>query len=488
MAGGQQINVGQGTLTPPRSYGQVASIVVGSIAAVSITLALVGQSIAAGQGSVIGTGSSTGTSDLVGQSVTVQQQSVVQSVDLPLSGIESASGQGSLVQSHLHPALTSTTIQAQSGVVSAAGQDVTVNISGAEVTLDPGSVSSGTTFLSGAASTSESGTTSPSISLSISGIQCDCNQGSISPAQEADDTYTQSYQGSVIGSLDVALAGSAVTTGQGAVAVTGDSIAELTGQALTVSAGSVGYDRAFPLTGSSITAAQQSMGAPGGAALTGSEVSVVAGEVFTTNDRTFALTGQQIAVQDGIAVTSYLAFATGQVLSVGQQEIGPRGATLIGELIISGSGLVRGPEQAVGTTYTGGYSTKKRHRLAAPRLLTDEEIRKQREELGILPKRAQTVIRKIVDKATQTDDPQQAAILAAAYTQDKQQDRLESRVKTAVSDAGLKWRGNMAEIAHALILGELQRKADEEMLAELMAAEEQERSEASEILQMWMNL
>lgn len=122
------------------------------------------------------------------------------------------------------------------------------------------------------------------------------------------------------------------------------------------------------------------------------------------------------------------------------------------------------------------------------RLPTPDEVRKQREALGILPKRAQQIVREMVRRAADVETPQQAATLAVAYTQELQQRAIERRLKREAERANLRWREQMAAIAQVLILDALRRKTDDEMLAAMMAAEEQERAEIGELLQIWMNL
>lgn len=122
------------------------------------------------------------------------------------------------------------------------------------------------------------------------------------------------------------------------------------------------------------------------------------------------------------------------------------------------------------------------------RLPTDEDIRRQREALGILPKRAQEIVRAAVRKAADVETPQQAATLAIAYTQRAQQDALARRLKRESDAANLRWREQMSAIAQVLIFDALRRKADEQMLAAMIAAEEQERREVNDILQIWLSM
>jgi hypothetical protein len=207
-----------------------------------------------------------------------------------------------------------------------------------------GFVGGGYQFISGSALTAAQGSPVWTLTLPLSGQASTCSAGSVAPDQSAVDTRIDSGQGSTVGSFDVALSGISLTGSQGTVSVTADSDVALIGTEVTVSAGTIGIEEAYPLTGSAVTLAQESIGAPGGATLSGSEVTVSAGDAFTTNDRSYNLSGISVSVLDGSAVTSYLAFATGQELAVGQQGLGPRAAALTGASVSVDQGRVSPPE------------------------------------------------------------------------------------------------------------------------------------------------
>lgn len=162
----------------------------------------------------------------------------------------------------------------------------------------------------------------------------------------------------------------------------------------------------------------------------------------------------------------------------------------VGQIILAGfAPNVVNSGDAIDERAAGGHPLYRRWATWQTRLPTDEEIRKQREALGILPKRAQKIVRAEVKRITDgVDSPEQAALLASAYTQESQRDRLKARLKADSDAANLRWRDEMAAIASALILGELKRRADEELLAQLMAAEEQERRDIGDLLQIWMQM
>lgn len=307
----------------------------------TLTIALVGTAVACSQGSV--SPNNEGIVPLVGSQTTLAQQTIAPSWEQALTGSESTSAAGTVSPSLVPTQITGQSITGAQGIVTPLGSSVTVNITGEEFTAAAGTLTGGTQFITGSESTSAAGTMTYGLALPITGIESACGQGAVSAAQEADDAFIASGIGNVAQSAEIPLVGSVATTAQGTLTITSDAESALTGSAITSEAGSLGYGEEFPLSGSEITSAQQSMGAPGGATLTGSVVTVSAGDVFTTNDRSFNLTGQSMTAQDGLAVTSYLAFVTGQELTVSAQEIGPRGAVLAGEAIISATGDILVP-------------------------------------------------------------------------------------------------------------------------------------------------
>jgi len=260
---------------------------------------------------------------------------VAGSVDLPLSGSAATFAAGTLTPNGQQPALVGQAITSAAGVITALGADLTVNITGEEFEGFAGFVNAGGQAISGTESTSSAGTAAPVVSLPLAGIESATSAGVIAPAQGAVDTYIAFSSGSTFAAIAVALSGSEATGQQGTVTITGDAFIPLSGSESASAAGTIIPEKDFALTGLSIASALQSVGAPGGAVLSGSESVVSAGDVFTTNDRTFALTGQAVAVLDGLAVTSYLAFATGQELTISQGDIGPRTVALTGAEITS---------------------------------------------------------------------------------------------------------------------------------------------------------
>ena len=137
----------------------------------------------------------------------------------------------------------------------------------------------------------------------------------------------------------------------------------------------------------------------------------------------------------------------------------------------------------------GGY-THKRYKWHhwKYRLPTEDEIREQREQFGILPKRAQKIVSKAVKTASEVETPVQASTLAAAYTQQTQIAALERRLRLEAEKARIKWREDILVIAQALIIDALRRKADETLLASIIAEWEQEQLEMSMIFQFGIQL
>lgn len=329
----------------------------------AVTIALVGAVISASAGTL--TPNTSGDVPLTGQAATFSQTAPTPDYSRALTGSEITASAGTITLNLRPTDITGQAITTAAGVVTAEGSSVTVNISGVEATFGQGEVDGGSQFPTGSVIASAQGTCAVDLSFPLTGQEMTSGSGTISPAQEADDTYIQSSQGTAAPASSIALTGVEMTTAAGDVGVTGDVTLELTGESVTTEAGTIGIDEAFGLSGVSATFAQQNMGAPGGATLTGVEIVSTAGDVFTTNDRTFALTGQEITSAAGTTFASPLAFVTGQELTVSAQEIGPRVVALIGVEISASQGRVLPPEVVIDTG--GGWPThhkkrkKKRH-------------------------------------------------------------------------------------------------------------------------------
>jgi hypothetical protein len=341
---GLSIASATGVVTGPETHGVQASFDLGS-AVVSLTLALSGAAITAGQGSI--SPNLDGAVPLVGESVAANIQTIAPNVSKALTGSAVTVSIGDVTLT-INPSTTAgQVITPATGTVVAEGAGgLTVHISGVEASFEQGSVVSSGTGLGGQAITPAAGTATPSTTLAITGEAITASQGTVFSGQDADDTYILSSLGTVVQSISVELEGDEITSAQGSVAVTGDDLQALTGEAATPAAGTVAPVVAVAISGVSASFAQENMGAPGGASLSGAEIVATAGNVFLDGDRSLALTGQSVSVLDGQAVTSYLAFATGQELTLTQQTIGPYSAALSGVSIESATGRLLPPDTA----------------------------------------------------------------------------------------------------------------------------------------------
>lgn len=326
--------------------GQEATFFQGSIAAVALTLALTGAAVTVDQGSVTASLDTGGdvTVALTGSAITSAQQSITFTTSMGATGqaITSADGTVTLTITPSQVVGQSSTIG--HGAVSAVGNDVTVNISGVEADFSIGTLEQAISAV-GSAINSAAGTLSPSYTRTLVGEQSTIGQGVIVSGQEADDTLMTGSQGTVVSSASVALVGSASTTAAGTLTVTGDLTLALTGEASTADLGDISPDPFFDISGLEIVSAQQNIGAPGGATLSGTAITVSQGNIFTTTDREFALTGSSVSVLGGITFASSLAFPAGALITATAQVFGPRGTSLTGMQIGAEAGFLEGPRR-----------------------------------------------------------------------------------------------------------------------------------------------
>jgi hypothetical protein len=340
MAGGQGFTSAQGSVTQ------------------ALTVALVGAAITASAGSL--SPNNADTVPLVGAEVSTQQETISPSWSQTLTGVEVTSSAGTLTINLRPTNITGQVVTLSAGTVSAEGTGATAHLSGVELTADVGTLTGGVQDISGTAVTVSAGTIPPALELPLTGVEIASTTGTTSPAQSADDTFVTVSAGTATPSVDVALTGSEATFAQGTLTVTGDAFVELVGEAITSAAGTLIYDKQEPLTGVSITSEMYFVGAPGGAELTGIEIATTAGEIFTTDDRSFALTGIPIAVQDGSCFASPLAFVEGQSLTVEAQQIGPVNVDLTGIEFPAEAGLVEAPSRR---RDEAGRPKKKKHQV-----------------------------------------------------------------------------------------------------------------------------
>jgi len=370
-----------GSVGAPETHGQVITSALQSLSEFVVSVALVGSQILSGQGAI--SPNLDGAVPLVGNEATVSAGTAGPSYTRALTG-EAVTVSAGSVTYVLIPVFSGQEITTATGTVVAEGAGgVTVHVSGVEAEFVLGSIVSGGTTLSGAVSTGSAGTATPNIDLPLTGGSTTVGQGLIAPGIDADDTYVASFSGSVSAlTVEVALEGDQVDCGHGTLTATGDAFGTLTGAAATPAAGTPVANVDVAITGVSASFEQGLFGAPGGASLSGAEIVATAGDVFTTDDRSYALTGQSVSVLDGQAVTSYLAFATGQELTLTQQTIGPFNVELSGVEIVVGQGVVSGP--AAAADQGAGKGKKKGHdRRSMTVIIGDEEYEVESEDQAL---------------------------------------------------------------------------------------------------------
>ncbi len=329
--GSPDVTVGLGGAAATSGYTapspEVALELLGAAATVSrgavstgdgLTLALVGIEITSGRG-VVQAGQNHGLE--ITSSMGTLTPSLSYGATLTWLAITSA--RDSLGPRNLLPALTGIAPTITPGFVTALGNNVTVHMDGFDLSVLGGFVTGGINSLTGIALTGTSGAPVWDLSVPLLGIESACGYGAIAPEQDSPDSSIVSYSGAVGWSSEAPLLTSLMTMAQGTLSVTGDTALPLVGSAFTATGGLVGFGNSFPLVGIEVATAQQPMGAPGGATLTGLEATVIDGDVFLNDDRTFALVGEVITSTPGLAVTSYLAFATGLEITLSQERIGP---------------------------------------------------------------------------------------------------------------------------------------------------------------------
>jgi hypothetical protein len=354
---GSEITSGHGTLSVPRSSGQAIELSQGSVAAVFAEAALSGQAVTAEQG--LTTANTDGNVALLGSEVAIAQQTIAPTLSKEATGEAATSGHGTASVDSAPTQINFSTLTTSAGtLVAVGGGDVTVHITGEEFAATAGVVVYGGQAITGSATTSAAGTAAPDLSVILSGEGATLAVGTITPEQFADDTRIDSASGTAAPDFSVLLTGEAVTCAQESVEVTGDDSAALSGEASTASAGTAPPVVSVQLTGAQFAGEQYNVGAPGGAALTGASATFSAGEVFTVNDREFALTGASMTAQDGSMFASPLAFVAGQELTVGQADIGPINVALTGEAITSDTGRMIG-EGPYTQNPAGGHGKKK---------------------------------------------------------------------------------------------------------------------------------
>ncbi len=358
-----------------------------------ISIALVGIALAVSVGSI--SPNNDGFVPLTGSSVSTAQETIAPSWSQALTG-SAGTGSAGTITLDLRPTnIVGQVLTSASGTIIASGDGVTVNISGVEATFFTGDVINGGQQTTSQVVTSTAGTASPVLELPLTGSSVTVEQGLTGPDQAADDVYATFSQGTPVSLFEVALEGAEFTSSVGDVAVTGDVTETLKGAESTAAAGSLEYNKQEPLTGSVATFAQEPIGAPGFASLSGIEVTTTAGNVFTTNDRDYALTGVSMTISEGSTFASPLAFVEGALLLLEIQDIGPREVTLSGVEITSEMGIVDIPRK---NQDAGSPRKKKKHTVEIDGQVYEVSNRYEAEQLAerlreIALKKAQEAIK-----------------------------------------------------------------------------------------------
>jgi hypothetical protein len=338
---GSEFTASVGTLTAPRTNGQQINSAQGSVSAVGWEVPLTGAEVTTAQASV--TANSDGTVALTGQESAVSAGTLPPSWGQDLTGEGVTSSQGS-VAPDINPSTSAgQAITSATGTLAAlGGGDVTVHIDGEEITPRTGFLAVGPSELGGQSITTSIETVPPTTTVDLTGEGITSALGMLTAGQDADEVSISSEAGTAVGNISVELVGEVSTGELGEFEITGDEEFSLVGEVSAVGSGTVPPVLELPLMGQAITSAQQSMGAPGGATLTGAAFTATAGDVFTVNDREFALTGEASAMSAGSLFASPLAFVTGEQLTVGQEAIGPKNVELTGAEIVSDTGRMIG--------------------------------------------------------------------------------------------------------------------------------------------------
>lgn len=109
------------------------------------------------------------------------------------------------------------------------------------------------------------------------------------------------------------------------------------------------------------------------------------------------------------------------------------------------------------------------------------QIQAERERLGILPAKTRQAVLKVVRESSNVSDETQAAILAAAYFEPVQLDRLVDRLQASFQAKKETWNAETLGIAQALIFEALRKKADADLLAGILAEMRLEEDEAADL-------
>lgn len=273
-------------------YAHGRSMVQGSqgIAVPALSVALLGQASVTESGFV--SPNAEGTVPLVGAASSVLAGTLTAPGTQALTGSESTSAAGTLEVTFRPTDPVGQSVTLAQGTVSIEANNVTVNIVGTEMAMEPGSVDA-TPVLTGQVSTSGVGSvTGSTLSGSLLNSLMTMGQGVLMVQQApGEDTFIQSGSGVISLNAFIPLLGASSTGATGSLGITGDVAQALAGSVSTSAAGSVMPVPQVALLGDALTSAQQNMGAPGFGALLGQSITAQQGTLFVTNDREQALSG-----------------------------------------------------------------------------------------------------------------------------------------------------------------------------------------------------
>jgi hypothetical protein len=136
---------------------------------------------------------------------------------------------------------------------------------------------------------------------------------------------------------------------------------------------------------------------------------------------------------------------------------------------------------------TGGW----RKRYEQPEPPSAEEVRKQREALGILPKKARQAVQKVVERTlaeAAADDESLRQALSGAVSGSLQR-KAERSLRNELAARKQKFVAEMPTMLDAILRDGLARAAQREMMAEQqMMSARQEEAEVNEILALFLEM
>jgi hypothetical protein len=374
-----------------QSHGQVATFAQGTLTPGPPTKTLVGSGITSGQGTLTAVGA-----ESHGQAMTLSQGTMTPGLGLIGQQIAGSKGPGGALSLLFlggtasyqgAPRVTirptdpvGQVIAVAAGTLLPSGLAGSAHLSGVEAIFVAGVIDGGQRALSGQALAGGTGAYALTTARALSGVEAGLAAGALSPEQDAVDTWILSGYGAAVGAMAVAMVGAESSAAQGDVGLSADADQPMVGAVATAAAGTLVASPSIALLGAQCAAAQESVGAPGIVQLSGAELTAVAGDVFLTGDRTYALVGLGATLQDGITFASSLAFPPGQEITMGQGDLGPRTVALVGQDLrfLHGVLLALPPVVPIrDDAFGGGWAPPVRRR-------TKEDIRRARIEAGII--------------------------------------------------------------------------------------------------------